>query len=236
MTARQETLNLGLSFPLESPKRQFVGEHASAIVTEILNLNPGIQKVSWVVYNKIDKSETIDEELFIPQLQPILWVKRENVDKLLNCSREETLSILTGKEITETSLLVPAVTSLVVLDGKLAHIPQMDFRNSALANDLQERVRFFLGSGKWVIVNSGASYHAWGIDSLVTMGEWRNFMEKVKVSGKRHKESDFLVPDIGFIEHSLSRDFSALKIHETPLADMLEESSPQIVGYITSGF
>jgi len=233
MAARQETLNLVSSSHLESPQRRFIGEHASAIVTEILSLNPGIQKVSWVVYDWTDESETIGGG---KNSQPLFWVERKKVDKLLNGSREEALSILTSKEIAETSLQVSAVTSLVVLDGKLAHVPQMDFRGSALVNDLQERVKFFLGPGKWEIVNTGGSYHAWGIGSLMTMGEWRNFMERVQVFGKRHNETDLLVPDIGFIEYSLRRGFSALRIHEIPLADILEESSPQIVDHITSGF
>jgi len=236
MAVRQETLFIPTPlFSLESFKEPLISKSAPGVVGEILNRNPKIERVSWVVYDWMAEYETIvDEELLPPE--PLFWVEREEAGELLNTSREEALSILTGEKITKESLLVPAVSSLVVLGEKSVHIPQVDFRGTASTDELPERVKYFLSRGEWMIVNSGASYHAWGVDSLMTTREWRSFMEKVQRFGRWQCGSDLLIPDLGFIRHSLKRGFSALRIHEIPLADILEEPPPQIVRHIISTF
>lgn len=236
MAERQEILSAQQIqlFKPEDPQLRLIGESAKKAVAEILTRQLGIKRISCVIYDYRLDTDYVEFEGCPQQL---FWLERSDINQLLRGNRLEALSMFLDRKKDTDTLLVPAISSLVVSQERLAQIPQMDFVGRVFGKeDLKERVKYFLSQGEWVVVDSGASYHTWRIDSLMTLGEWREFMEKVKFLGERHYESDSLIPDIGFIEHSLKRGFSALRVHEIPLADIIEEPPPQIVGHMTSGF
>lgn len=192
-----------------------LGLPAKEFLLRFLVPRTGIEKVSFVVYaGKLAP-------------QNICWAEIGQVPQILAGSRCEALELLLGERFSETSELTPAVGSLVICRGKPAHILQMDFiHRLANDNDLLNRVSYFLGSGKWVIVYSGLSYHAWGVHKLASVGEWKGFMGEVRKKCDFSSASDDLVPNKSFLTSSLRRGFSALRVHEIP--------SPKIVGLVDS--
>lgn len=194
-----------------------IGRPAYTVFREILNRQP-VKQVSFVVYDHSRDSE----EAFDTQL--LQWVEAEEAAHLFSRDRLVTLSALTQKDILEDSPFIPAVGSLAGVGNEALHIPQIDFFGKT--NDLaflRERVSFLLGPGRWAIVDTGKSYHAWGIHTLMTGEEWRQFVEGVRE--RSQSLSDNPRADSLFIKKSLERGFSALRLH----SKFIDEPPPIVV-------
>ncbi len=68
-----------------------------------------------------------------------------------------------------------------LMDGRIKHIPMIDFKCSCSDQDFQRVVDtiFDLGERKGFILESGNSYHYWGTH-LLKEEEWRKFMERCR--------------------------------------------------------
>jgi len=89
------------------------------------------------------------------------------------------------------------------------HIPLMDFKCENTPENL-ERVRNFLvkiGQKTGVILDSGRSYHYYGVD-ILSKDEWRVFMAKCLLSDL----ADLKLLDVNYIGHSLWDGYSILRI------------------------
>jgi len=171
------------------------------VIEHIVRFHPEIAKVSFAKF------------LYVPQI-----IGREKGDICLELTREE---IFNGK-LDELIAGLEAgwdmgIRSLVTLkDGSFAHIPMMDFslpkspENIAI---IKKRMRRIAGEERGLILESGKSYHYYGVN-LRTEESWREFMAKCLLTSVfLGKDQPFLeIADHRYIGHSLIGGGCVLRI------------------------
>jgi hypothetical protein len=212
---------------LVSPERIKIGSSAPEVYQEILRLNQYVRDVSVVFYKPGEDSHT-----GVLTQGPVWFPKQiANIDFLRN------LSDLNFKNSEKTSVM--AICSCVKLEGgELMQIPMMDFSipgDEVKINDgaLNEGIEVgdlanLFNSIKGALLITDESFHFWS-PNLMTIPEWDNFMEARLVAERQRITNHKFKPiyDSGFINDSMERGFSALRIFSYPKIG--KEKTPEVV-------
>ncbi|MDD2697007.1 MAG: hypothetical protein PHE52_02525 [Candidatus Pacebacteria bacterium] len=185
-----------------------LGMAAVEVVIEIAKSAPEISSVFFAVYTPATLKDFVSDR--IERHNPpdeIIKVKREDIVKGDPHYFFQPLidwPLANGKRHL-------AISSEIKLQGdkKSFHIPLVDFKCENTPENL-ERVRNFLtkiGQKTGVILNSGRSYHYYGLD-ILSKDEWRVFMAKCLLSDL----ADLKLLDVHYIGHSLWDGYSILRI------------------------
>ncbi len=182
------------------PER-LIGASCREVVEQILSLHPEIIKVSFSKF------------LYVPQI-----IGREKGDVLLWIDKKAISHGALDKEISglERGWDLGIRSQVVLENGCYAHVPMMDFclsKSSESVTLIKKRMREITGEGEGFILESGTSYHYYGL-SLRTEESWREFMAKCLLTGVfRGKGQPFLqVADQRYIGHSLLGGGCVLRI------------------------
>lgn len=186
---------------LDVHPEKLIGASSRQVIEQILLLHPEIIRVGFSKF------------LYVPQI-----IGREKGDVLLWTDRE---AIFDGRLDEEIDRLEEGwdmgIRSLVTLeDGSFSHIPMMDFalpKSSESIAIIKERMRKITGEKKGFILESGRSYHYYGLD-LRAEESWREFMAKCLLTSVfQGKDQPFLqVVDPRYIGHSLVGGGCVLRI------------------------
>lgn len=217
---KTKLLSLRLPKEWESLKEIATARKMVMVLTDLL---PSGAEISYVVYDYV-----LESEIFGFRTEQMLnWLRKEAVGFLL-LPVSKALNKLLKEENFDFSCPMVAIGSPVKIRGQVFHIPQMDFvgRTESL-DSLETLVAYVLGPGRWILVDSGASYHTWGAHCLLSSTDWRSFMQQ---SHARHQSLLENFPseveiDEHFVLNSLSRGFSALRVH--PLIE--DKPPPKII-------
>lgn len=117
--------------------------------------------------------------IFVQKLEDFAAV-RERLSGLreIDPDRVEIASYLEGKEKPRVHEAMKVVSRVNTKNG-LYHIPLLDLDIPVDDNGATSAEAVFtnLGVGSGAIINSGASYHGWGLE-LLTDDDWRKFMAR----------------------------------------------------------
>jgi len=198
----------------------------------LLAANPDITDGSYVTYSCLSES---DYGVNDKQQQTHLPRSQMGTSSLQDVSDQLSLEAITyeagvvGPEDGTVDRQIIAVTSQVLVGGEIYHIPMLDFNGY---KDLKPNHRgpkeALLRLGlEGYLVDSGNGCHFWGV-RLMDEGEWRQMMIRCVQDAKtnEHLIGDSVF-DLRFLEFSLSRGFSALR-----LFGYSEKSEPKIVDVI----
>lgn len=116
------------------------------------------------------------------------------------------------------------LTSIVKIRGGERHIPMIDFGCSCSESNLLEveKTLLNLGQKQGFVLESGGSYHFYGMDML-TETEWREFMEKCKKQPAVDKD---------WPRYQLADKFSALRVSTSTSKPILPKVIAQIGNFI----
>ena len=176
------------------------GKNALDTLLYIISQKKEIEKINFWAYNG-DSPQQIEE-----QGSNQIWLSRNEF------LYSEKLSAIIKKLPLESEL---GVSSKVLLtSGVSAHLPMMDFRIPRRQDTLSLVIRRLIDVkiyNGWVL-NSGASYHFYGLD-LLNLDEWQVFMGKCLLTSIRKNKRDFQqIADFRYIGHSLIRGSNILRI------------------------
>lgn len=171
------------------------------VIEHIVRFHPEIAKLNFAKF------------LYVPRI-----IGREKGDICLELTRGE---IFNGK-LDELIASLEAgwdigIRSLVTLaDGSFAHIPMVDFSLPKSPENLaiiKKRIRNITGEEKGLILESGKSYHYYGVN-LRTEESWQEFMAKCLLTSIfQGKDQPFIeVADSRYIGHSLLGGACVLRI------------------------
>jgi hypothetical protein len=113
-----------------------------------------------------------------------------------------------------TSLCIDSV-------NKFCHLPMMDFSCDVSLQNLAfiKKAMEFMGEKKGIFVNSGNSYHYYGLSVIPTL-QWHHFMTQCILLGP--------FTDVRYIAHRLLSGYCILRISPS----RLKQKIPQIVDYL----
>ncbi len=199
-------------------KERWVDKYAPEVVRAIVLLNPDISEILLAQYNSFHHSESettigwYDDSLSVPRKEVLAsWLYMHIAQYANHVDWAHKLDFV------DEVLDAASVASEVKLSsGEHAHIPMMDFRTFYIRNttELTETIRkanFPSGFLLW----SGHSYHYYG-SSLMQNEEWQQWLSGIQNLPKR-EENTRRVVDEGWIEKSLERGTSFLRLAPSPL-------------------
>ena len=188
-------------FPLE-PLRS--GAPAEAVFLTVLQLNPLIQRISYIPYKPDNRS---DGEM-------PAWTAREwiNASEITSSSLQDLHARIRKRRNTPALAIC---SSIETLNGETMHIPMMDFTVENTSKFPQE-IFELLGQRRGAILRTDASYHFWGFD-LLTELEWNKWMSYCLAFEMASGQDDKLI-DVTYVLRSLEKRFAALRLYAYPKA------------------
>jgi len=180
---------------------KLIGASCREVVEQILSFHSEIIKVS------------LSKFLYVPQT-----IGKEKGDVLLWIDREAIFHGALDEEISrlEKGWDLGIRSQVVLENGCYAHIPMMDFclsKSSESVTLIKKRMREITGEKAGFILESGRSYHYYGIN-LLSQESWLEFMAKCLLTGVfQGKDQPFLqAADQRYIGHSLLGGGCVLRI------------------------
>ena len=201
-------------FPTE---RLRTGATATDVLVEILTIHPEISSISYLVYDILNRSSSINFDS-----PTLLSIDRDDVDKQLfrNISR----SVNEGSERNNAI----ALASIVSLEnGDIAHIPMIDF---ICEPEFDENLSTNLVAPQpGYLLETDASFHFWGT-TLLPHEHWLGFMKHCMRDMQPDGHGELVdVVDKNYVSISLKQGFSALRLLEYPPHKLCE---PEVVKVI----
>jgi len=197
-----------------SSQEQWVGQPAAEIVRKIVEANPQISKITVVQYCCL-YSSNYDSEIEEETPGELGWEVFEQMSRKAVLGNFIYFTIANALDLQNDDLggyggYAVGVASKVELDsGKKAQIPMLDFYIRQTPEHL-EILKKRLSENNFppgFIVNSGGSYHYWGIQ-LLGPREWLNWLKRISA-----KESPiFEMIDHRWVERSLNSRCGYLRI------------------------
>ncbi len=213
------------------PDKIKVGDNALSVFREVLRLNSNIEAFTITSYGDWSKSDDIESPLaqkliYLPKsfaLEDNILTKISNVNFLGKIFVEDNDC--------QIGDMIAIGSKVKLVDGTEMHIPMMDFA-SELDMDIMNIVAEFSRFNKFpgAILNSGNSYHYWGIN-LLTIPQYQAFMKKrlELEEGYRNSGGESFY-DINYIKESVNRGFTALRIFGYPETE--KDKEPSVVALI----
>lgn len=207
-----------------------IGDTAQDVLDEVLRFNPGVTRLSYTTYDATRNSEYEGS-----QEQGLFWIARslatdDNIRLLKRIIEDESEKIIlistTEALIFERTL---AVASRVKVGEKDFHILQLDFDEEldVVGREVVDEIAMELSLPPGYILGSGKSFHYWGVQ-LMAQEDWEDYLKWLTVKEKERYLDSIYCLDLGFLETSLKRGFSALRIlphgdvkPDTPVVDFI---------------
>ncbi|HUS60325.1 MAG TPA: hypothetical protein VMX76_03030 [Nevskiaceae bacterium] len=238
---------------IEKTPEVLIGAPAKEVVKEILRENPQIPFLTLLVHNLKPKGW---EELDVEEKCALDDVKRMKVyrDAVLDDLQLEDLIVglgvfdenreweeLSCEKFSETIKRAEddwPLAEFLTISSRVElpeprHIPMLDFECPKTGGNLNAILRGLRAQGqKGFILDSGNSFHFWGINLLFESGmlpeyEWRTFLI-------RNRENPFV--DKRFVEVSLKNGFTCLRITETAerdiRTDLAKKPTPRMIAIL----
>lgn len=153
------------------------------------------------IYSQAKSGDPVEREIFKVHF---LEVKKEWLETLI-------LDLKPGQEI--------ALNSRVFVNGKIKHIPMIDFLNTVDFYEVSKRIykiSKFLIVSKPHLYLSGNSLHAYFFEILLNEDSWRKYLGSLLLidppaPSNSDLQSGFEIVDSRWVGHSLENGFSALR-------------------------
>ena len=194
-------------------KKRIIGMKPIQIVPIILEANPHILELNFVIYKPIrnlSENFRIEDNLYHNFYDTILELNKKEI---LEGGLTKMISKLKKDEVI-------GLTSKVLLRGDLPrHLPLMDFNSKPSNNNLHEIKRFLRKAGqkRGVILQSQRSYHYYGL-RVCDDTEWNKFLGYSLLYGC----------DERYIGHTLIADYATLRM----TAGGIRKEAPKVVALI----
>lgn len=187
-------------------------DKAVDVLQEVLRINPGINRISFVEYDPYMPSDLGEN----PTQSEPLWLSRsitsnDNLRKLSDLVYKNNIQYYkTSEEEAIISRKAIAITSMVKVGWQTLHIPMMDFFRDP--NFSEEEALQAMHPYKGAVIKTDSSYHFWGYNLLDPI-EHTKFLDRCERIDQDYLEKhNTELVDLGYITASRNIGFSALRI------------------------
>ncbi len=149
-----------------------VNESTRKLLNQILPYNPDIQTYHFVIYSPNRLATNSDDVILVPNapFEVIAVPNNDGVDI-------EILDDEIKKRNLTPDFAVGLASKVIMSDGRVMHIPMIDFKECASGDDATDTIAFF-GLGPAAEVLSGNGDHVFGT-KLKTPEEWEEFNKRL---------------------------------------------------------
>ena len=177
---------------------RLTGTKALGVIRNILRLQPDIAELYFWSYNYVPQKSDEGGKPF--------WKTRQEI------LRSDFLKVLESELLGEEQVSLGSIVKIA--DGRILHIPMMDFcisKGTQGLETLKDRLNKLGIKNGWIL-ESGGSYHFYGLD-LFEGDQWLDFLGSCLLTSIVHSRDNIeQVADPRYIGHSLRRGCCALRV------------------------
>lgn len=200
-------------FKVQHTDRLKINDSSSAVLEEILRINPQVNRISYVMFDpNISSSQG-----FAPGQTKLYWLARSFAvgDKLRLTSDIVFENEKDFIEETHTEALIfrrgIAIASVVKAGRETLHIPMMDFFSEPEFDE--QAIVEAINPYKGVVVRTDKSYHFWGFNLLDDDGHKR-FLDSCDEAGSEFRDRCGVpLVDGDYITAGRTNGYSALRLY-----------------------
>jgi hypothetical protein len=213
------------------PEKLNIGDTSLSVLREVLRLNPDIKAITITFCDDFTSSND-DQVNFAQQL---VWLPARLAFEEETLQRISELNYDTNLSEGEVNKIMGVGSKVRLSSGETMHIPMMDFVSDPEQTGVKviednEAVTVF-SQTPGVILDSGNSFHFWGVN-LLSDSEYKESMKnRLEMENKRCGLGKKPIYDKRYVEASLKRGFSVLRIFGYPFGT-LKETEPEVVQII----
>ena len=198
---------------------------AYEVVAYIVDSNPHVESLSVVTYhegpNWGDAAPPVERTDLPLLLKGLRQDRGERIPTKLSRNEISAERLRAIAQSLRSDQLLGVVSAVCLAGGGSGHIPMMDFMCAPSTRNLEALMRLLgeLGRGRGCLLESGRSYHYYGVE-LLTDEEWRVFLGKCLLM--------FGYVDDRYVGHQLVDGHCVLRLS----AGKLKTSVPRVVAEI----